>query len=47
VAVAWRWRAELALIAAGGAGFAWLPAGALIAIAAVLAVAVALPWSRR
>lgn len=43
----WRWRTELALIAATVAGYLWLPITALIAIGAVLVVAVALPWSRR
>jgi hypothetical protein len=46
-AALWRWRTELALVASAAAGYAWLPVNALIAIGAVLAVAVALPWSRR
>jgi hypothetical protein len=43
----WRWRTELALVAAVAAGFAWLPVTVMAGIGAVLAVALVVPWSRR
>ena len=46
-AALWRWRTELAIIAASVAGYLWLPVAALTAIGAALAAALALPWSRR